>query len=412
MYKISRNSIVEVHNIETYPSEKDSITIRRIGTSDYLSLDVDTLNIYHSFSQDKTIAEVTTMYSANDYQVDDIIEFVEVLVDAGYVKSINGHLISESLLDSPKLNVRHSKIFQILFSKVAWVFYLLTMLVNLFLFSTFENIRPKGSDFFVSNSGIASIAIIIISTWIVIFFHEYGHICAAKSAGIGAKVKWGYRLVFLVLETEVTDIWSVPRRKRYGIYLAGLAWTSVLILLCLIMQFYFSNEILIKILKFSVLMQLQTTVFQALLFLRTDLYYVLTNFLEIDDLDESMKFIFKNIFTLRLGKIRSKLNSLPNKEKKLVKIYSLLSFMGILISLYLFFVIDIPIAYYSVKQTLEKTLRDPLFSMSYWDGIAMGTLTLCPIVILVVYVSLDLRKKMKARKIEKLEAITKDGEVA
>lgn len=329
--EISKDTMVEVHTIETYQRENDSITIRRIGTSDYLLLDEIALNIYRSFSSDKSIGEVALMHSANDYEINDIIEFVEVLLNAGYVKSIDGVLISESLIDNHPLNAEPSKILKILFSKTAWAFYLFSVFANIFLFYFSDNLRPKGSDLFVSTSGIASICIIILGTWIVIFFHEYGHICAAKSVGIGAKVKWGYRLVFLVLETEVTDIWSVSRKKRYGVYLAGLAWTSMLILLCLVMQFYFSNEIILKILKFTVLMQLQTTVFQTLLFLRTDLYYVLTNFLEIDDLNESMKLIFKNIFTLKFNKISSILNSMSNKERKITKIYSSLSFIGILL---------------------------------------------------------------------------------
>lgn len=407
--EISKDTMVEVHTIETYQRENDSITIRRIGTSDYLLLDEIALNIYRSFSSDKSIGEVALMHSANDYEINDIIEFVEVLLNAGYVKSIDGVLISESLIDNHPLNAEPSKILKILFSKTAWAFYLFSVFANIFLFYFSDNLRPKGSDLFVSTSGIASICIIILGTWIVIFFHEYGHICAAKSVGIGAKVKWGYRLVFLVLETEVTDIWSVSRKKRYGVYLAGLAWTSMLILLCLVMQFYFSNEIILKILKFTVLMQLQTTVFQTLLFLRTDLYYVLTNFLEIDDLNESMKLIFKNIFTLKFNKISSILNSMSNKERKITKIYSSLSFIGIFVALYLFLVIDLPIAYYTVKQTLEKTLKDPLFSMSYWDGIAMGTFTLCPLVILTIYLALDLRKKIKEKKRKELGPILRNS---
>ncbi|MET4559256.1 putative peptide zinc metalloprotease protein [Lysinibacillus parviboronicapiens] len=392
--KISGDTIVEVHNIETYQSnDNDSITIRRIGTSDYLLFDVNTLNLYNSFSSNKSIAELALINSDHDYQIEDIIEFVDVLLDAGFIKTIDGQKISESLTDNPNLNVEPSKFYSLIFGKVAWTIYIFSMFANLYLFFTFETLRPKGSDFFVSNSGIISILIIIISTWIVIFFHEYGHICAAKSVGIGAKVKWGYRLVFLVLETEVADIWSVSRRKRYGIYLAGIAWTSILILFCALMQFYFFNEFVIKILKFAILMQLQTIVFQTLLFLRTDLYYVLINFLKIDDLNESMKYIFKNVLTLQFHNVSTKLNNLSAKERKVVKIYSVCSLIGILVSLYLFFVIDIPIALYSVKQTLEKTLRDPLFSISYWDGIAMGTLTLCPIVILIVYVLIDLRKR-------------------
>lgn len=242
-----------------------------------------------------------------------------------------------------------------------WTIYLISFIANLIFFFLYEDLRPKGSDFFVSE------------------------ICAARAAGINAKVKWGYRLVFLVLETEVSDIWSIPRNKRYGIYLAGLAWTSILTFICLLMQFYFLNEIVNKVLKFAVLMQLQTVVFQTLLFLRTDLYYVLANFLKIDDLNESMKFILKNLFTLNFKEIRNMLKGIPKREKKVIEIYSTLSFIGIVISLYLFFVIDLPIVFYSVKQTLEKTLNKQLFSIAYWDGIALGTLALCPIVILSIY---------------------------
>lgn len=359
-------------------------------------MDKMTLNIYQSFSSNKTITEVMLVNQESDLETSDIIDFVLVLMEAGFVRAIDGIIVSESLEDN-RVKEKPNKILQFLFSKFAWFCYFSSALINLFLFFSYSDLRPKGSDFFVSESGIFSIFLIIISTWIVIFFHEYGHICAAKSAGIGAEIKWGYRLVFLVLETEVADIWGVPRVKRYGIYLAGLAWTSILILLCLSMQFYFSDEMFLNILKFAVLMQLQTVVFQTLLFLRTDLYYVLTNFLRVDDLNESMQFIFKNILVMKFSEINKKIKNISNNEKKIVLTYSILSFFGIIISLYLFFVIDVPIALYSVKQTLDKTLNDPLFSMAYWDGIAMGTLILCPIVILFVYLIFDFKKKRTIR---------------
>ncbi len=63
----------------------------------------------------------------------------------------------------------------------------------------------------------------------------------------------------------------------------------------------------------------------------------LSIFLKIDDLNESMKYIFKNVLTLQFHNVSTKLNNLSAKERKVVKIYSVCSLIGILVSLYLFF---------------------------------------------------------------------------
>lgn len=307
-HNINGNSIIELHNIEIFTDDNDFVTARRIGTSDYISLDTDALKLYRCFGLKRSILEVTKLNAELEYTLQDILEFVEVLINAEFVKTIDGVEISESLNDEPREQVRTNKLIRILFSKIAWIVYFLSAIANVVLFYSYDHLHPRGSDLFVSSSGIVSIIVIILCTWIAIFFHEFGHICAAINVGIDAKIKWGYRLVFLVLETQVSDIWSVPRNRRYGVYLAGLAWTSILVLICTTLQFFIETPIIVKVLKFTVIMQLQTIVFQALLFLRTDLYYVVTNSMKIDNLNEQTLFLFKNLVTLKFEKIKTKLN--------------------------------------------------------------------------------------------------------
>lgn len=132
--KFSGDTIVEVHNIETYHSnDNDSITIRRIGTSDYLLFDVNTLNLYNSFSSNKSIAELALINSDHDYQIEDIIEFVDVLLDAGFIKTIDGQKISESLTDNPNLNVEPSKFYSLIFGKVAWTIYIFFQCLQIYI---------------------------------------------------------------------------------------------------------------------------------------------------------------------------------------------------------------------------------------------------------------------------------------
>jgi hypothetical protein len=154
-------------------------------------------------------------------------------------------------------------------------------------------LRPSYRNMFFTGH-LSFIPIVLTPVGIgFILVHEWSHMLAARRLGLPSRLGIGRRLYYLVAETRLDSLLSVPRRRRYLPFLAGLladavviaastllaawlralaapAWTSGL---CLAVAF-------ITVLRF---------IWQFQLYLRTDLYYVAATILRCTDLQAATK---------------------------------------------------------------------------------------------------------------------------
>jgi hypothetical protein len=92
------------------------------------------------------------------------------------------------------------------------------------------------------------------------------------------------RLYIPVAETNLTQLWSVPRKKRYIPFLAGML-NDTLVLSFLIFLLWFSDltpilglESVTAFARLAILLLYYSLIWQFLLFIQTDLYFVISNF--------------------------------------------------------------------------------------------------------------------------------------
>ena len=97
------------------------------------------------------------------------------------------------------------------------------------------------------------------------------HWLAARALDLRTRFGGDRRLFFLVFETDLSQLWSVPRRRWYGPQLAGLAIDMVVLGALLGVQLVAGP---VRPLPAPVFV-LASTLWQCMVFLRTDLYGVL-----------------------------------------------------------------------------------------------------------------------------------------
>jgi hypothetical protein len=121
-----------------------------------------------------------------------------------------------------------------------------------------------------------SVVLLVVLSMVTAAVHEGWHWLAARALGLSARFGVDRRLYFLVFETDLSQLWSVPRRRRYGPLLAGLAIDSVLLALALGVQLAGGRWPPPVSRLAAALVWLLTVrfVWQCLVFLRTDLYAV------------------------------------------------------------------------------------------------------------------------------------------
>lgn len=47
-------------------------------------------------------------------------------------------------------------------------------------------------------------------SFIMVLFHEFGHVLAMRAEGLSSKIEIGHRLFLVVLETDMSIVWSLP----------------------------------------------------------------------------------------------------------------------------------------------------------------------------------------------------------
>lgn len=123
-----------------------------------------------------------------------------------------------------------------------------------------------------------------------------------------SKVKLNLRLFYLVVETDINSIWAVNRNKRYMCYLAGFYVENIILLITLFIKgFYCVGNLGNRICNAIILTIFLNFVWQLMIFLRTDFYYIILNYLNVSTLHFSAMQLLKNIRNINKRKIEKRI---------------------------------------------------------------------------------------------------------
>jgi hypothetical protein len=153
------------------------------------------------------------------------------------------------------------------------------------------DLRPSWADlWFLSDPVLSLLAFVPISIALRAA-HEAGHWAAGRALGVPAAFRLSYRGAYVVFETDLTQIVTVPRRRRYGAFLAGMAIDVIVLAVALGLRLAHRTgrlslpETVDGLLGAVVLTQVFAIVWQwAAVPLRSDGYAVLANALRCHNL--------------------------------------------------------------------------------------------------------------------------------
>jgi putative peptide zinc metalloprotease protein len=178
-----------------------------------------------------------------------------------------------------------------LFGPIALLGYGVAAVFVTVVFITVPDLFPNGEHWWWLPDPALSILFLFPAGLLLMACHEAWHWLAGRALGIPAIFRVSYRGIFLVFETDLTQIVTLPRRRRYIAFLAGIFFDVVVLAAALGLRL--TNRIgllalagwIDRLLAAIVLMQLTAVVWQwAALFMRSDGYAVLANALRCHDL--------------------------------------------------------------------------------------------------------------------------------
>ncbi|MFL6138334.1 MAG: hypothetical protein ACJ74O_11090 [Frankiaceae bacterium] len=269
------------------------VVVGRIDTGAFVILPADGAALLQRMAEGMAPPQAADWYAAEFGEPVDVDGFVAALRELGFVRERG----AEALVTGRP--ARFQRLGRAIFSPPARAAYLTVMALWAVLMIRSADLRPAPSHIFFTHSLLLVQVLITFGQIPLLFLHEGFHILAGRRLGLPSKLGMSNRWTYIVFETQMNGLLSVPRRKRYLPFLAGML-CDMLVLAALdgtaeltrtsSGSFSVAGRACLA-LAFTVMVRL---LWQFELFLRTDLYYVFATALNCYDLHDASKALLWN----------------------------------------------------------------------------------------------------------------------
>jgi hypothetical protein len=308
-----------------------------------------------------SVAEVEARIAERHGVELDVAELAEALVDLGFVSTVDGSPVPDPIVSQPAshlpwLEARHVRW---LFGRTASAVWFAVVVAAVVTCWRRPDLVPAPADFYwtpyVGLAVLVGTALFSVNASV----HELMHLAAARSYGAPARIGFSTRLHYLVVQTDVTAVWAVSRRDRYRVYLAGLRWDSFAVCLALLAIGHGGLPAGVDrmLAAFAVVVVISMVV-QAQVYLRTDLYYVLMEWLRGRNLYQDGIAYVRHLgrCVLRRPSV-DPVADLPERERRGVRIYAVFMAGGCAVALGSFALFGLPILVQGVVGAFDGLLH-------------------------------------------------------
>lgn len=386
----------------TFVPDKPDVVVGRVDIDSYAAFPEDGAELLKRLQEGLSPREAAQWYEEQYGETLDVVDFLETLRELQFVRG-------EGEVEKKEVNVRaRDRIWELagraVFSFPAWVIYICLFGYAIFLSIRFPFLRPVPSTVFFSPYYTVIELGLFLGQFPGLFLHELYHMLAGRRLGLRSRLGVGHRLYFIVIETHLTGLWSVPRKKRYLPYLAGMicdvVWCSLLIALASLTYtpanpYNFPGAFFLA-LAFSTALRF---IWQFYFYLQTDIYYVITNALRCIDLQQTTRALIKNIFfhLIRRPDKQQNLEEWHPNDRRVAPLYAPVLFAGYAITICVFVFAIIPVAIRYLAGVAARLFLGVAFSKDFLDVcIFLGLNILQLAVVLLLTVRTYRTKKRQA----------------
>jgi len=283
-----------------FQADGDEVTVGRRDIDSYGVFPAEGAELIRRLAAGMTPREAAGWYHTVYGERVDIMDFLLALDELEFVRAPG-----EPAGEAPQ--VRWQRLGIAAFSPPAVLGYGVLLTWALVVIVRKPDIDLDFHNLFFSESILVVSAVLIIGQIPGLFLHEGFHALAARRLGLRSRFAISYRLYYIVFETSLDGLVSVPRKQRYLPVLAGMLadalWAAVLTLaadFCRMADGSLSmaGKVLLA-LAFSTIARF---CWQCFIYLRTDLYVLISVVSGCVDLDSTARKALRNRFDRLRGR--------------------------------------------------------------------------------------------------------------
>jgi putative peptide zinc metalloprotease protein len=336
----TRDSIVAVRPF-TRQREGDEVVIGSPETGDFLAVPPEAVELLDLLALGKSFGEVSDLYFQDTGETPDLEDLLSHLQTKGIVETqVTGlageeqarRLVQEKTYHFSKFP---QSIAKMLFGRVTLACEATLIVFAIVLILRYHSLMPVPLDLVFYQQRALSWTLLTTFTYAGIFLHELAHLVAARAVGVNSRMGISHRMWYLVAETDLTGLWSVPRKQRYLPMLAGMivdaavAASLVLLLFADHQRLLFLSPFVRHLLRAMAFTNLLRILWQFFLFVRTDLYFVAVTYLNCKNLLLDTASFLRNQLARVTTRVRPVDQSgIPPTERRAIRVYAALYLGG------------------------------------------------------------------------------------
>lgn len=389
--KVSR---VRFHHL-TFLDEGEDVVVGRPDLDSYVVIPADGATLLRRLYAGDDLESASAWYAETFGESVDVDDFVDSLRDLDFLRTDEDvpsgprPAGADSEIDPPADQatdsdtrstgpaVRWQRLGAIVFGRTAMIGYLAVVVAGVAVALANPAFAPHYGNVFFTGSLILIELSMFVLQFPLVLVHELAHVLAGRRLGLRTKVRLSRRLYFLVFETVMNGLVSVPRSRRYLPMLAGMLADLVMAAGFTVAAWLLrqpGDDIglpsrLLLALAFTTLLRI---LWQLYFFLRTDVYYLISTVLGCVDLHTTSRQYLANIWFRLIGRDDRRIppESWHPRDRRAARWYAPLVVLGYTLAIGLAVLVMLPIVWTFLSTAIERAfLGGADSSPQAWDAL-------------------------------------------
>ncbi|TCP49177.1 hypothetical protein EV586_1261 [Tumebacillus sp. BK434] len=398
MSAVTLNSVLDVSHLSIQP-DGEEYTVGDPVTENFIRIPYEGVAAVRLLDGSRTLGEAQAQLLDGEGIEVDFLDFGETLLELELVRSLDGLLLtSVAQVAAVRQDLGWMRpIGRLLFGKIAVGLYMLIAITSVLLFVFRPELFPQYQDFFVFPTIGMSMLVLFFVTWALLMLHECAHMLAAAASGAPVKLKLSVRWFWVVVEAEMTGLWAKARNTRYVPFFAGMFFDSTVLFLSLFLQFWLpEGGFWFRLCQMTALITLSQFLSQLMIFLRTDLYFVIITATNAANLSGDAKLYLKKTF-LRSSEALCAWQTLQPREQRQATWFGVFYGLAFLVVILLIGLYMAPATWLALTQAVDEVRSEVSSPLVFWDGMLVLLLTVVQFALWVAGVWARYLRKPNAR---------------
>lgn len=404
--RLADNSQVEFRPL-TITEDDGSVMIGDLARGEFIEVPPIAVVVIEALRAGHTIAGTADIARAHAGQEVDVADFVQTMCELGFVAGVDGASIryeGPELTDGGRAGAVLARLARPLYSPPAWACYGFLFAACLVTIIALPWLRPRYEQLFFLANPVLSLALLTVISMVLRLLHELAHWVGARIEGVPARITISRRYFLVVAQTDLSATWALPRRRRYGPLLAGLAFDVVVLAALLGMRaaqhggWWHLPAALARLIAALVVLQIFAISFQFLFFLRTDLYGVLITSLGCLNLSRVSRLRMTRLYRRLTAPEQDELAAADHRDMTAARWYGWVQLAGLGLAIFYFIAFLVPAVIHLLAWIITGLARSSPAGSAFWVVLISGCVACVPVVIPPVSYLLDRRRSRRGRR--------------